>query len=392
MLPITGTNRSTRTRRVIAATGLVGLGLSLPCITATTASAAPVSTWEKVAQCESSGDWSINTGNGYYGGLQFSASTWAAFGGTQYAPQANQATEDQQIAIAEKVLASQGPGAWPVCSIQAGLTAGGAPAAVNTAASSTPAPAAPAAPSTPAPAASGQSSATQHSGWQHTAAPAGDADYTVAAGDWLSSIAQSHHVDGGWQHLYDLNKSVLTHGPNTIYPGQHLSLGGATATPAAAHRSDWNGSWNGSTTPAPAAPATQAAPAAPAAKTTPAPVTGSMAAAVAFAESKVGQAYIYGGTGNGGWDCSGLTQAALAQAGISIPRVAADQAAASTHVSLDALQPGDLLFWSNNGADSGVYHVGIYVGNGSYVEAANPSVGVHMETIANWAPDFAGRV
>ncbi|WP_063772117.1 transglycosylase family protein [Kitasatospora mediocidica] len=405
MLPITGTNRSTRTRRVIAATGLVGLGLSLPCITATTASAAPVSTWEKVAQCESSGDWSINTGNGYYGGLQFSASTWAAFGGTQYAPQANQATEDQQIAVAEKVLASQGPGAWPVCSVQAGLTAGGAPAAVNTSSAaatpSTPAPAAPAAPTTSAPAASGQSSASQHSGWQHSAsqdaAPAGDSSYTVAAGDWLSSIAQSHNVQGGWQHLYDLNKSVLTHGPDTIYPGQHLSLGGATATPAADHHGNWGGNWNGSDNSGKSGSTTQAAPAAPAAKTTakpatPAPATGSMAAAVAFAESKVGQAYIYGGTGNGGWDCSGLTQAALAQAGISIPRVAADQAAASTHVSLDNLQPGDLLFWSNNGADSGVYHVGIYVGNGSYVEAANPSVGVHMETIANWAPDFAGRV
>ena len=79
---------------------------------------APVSSgndWDAVAQCESGGDWSINTGNGYYGGLQFSSSTWLAFGGGVYAPRADLAAKSQQIAIAEKVLAAQGKGAWPVC-------------------------------------------------------------------------------------------------------------------------------------------------------------------------------------------------------------------------------------------------------------------------------------
>jgi hypothetical protein len=71
--------------------------------------------WESVAQCESGGNWSINTGNGYYGGLQFSNSTWAAYGGTAYAPRADLAAKSQQIAIAEKVLAGQGKGAWPIC-------------------------------------------------------------------------------------------------------------------------------------------------------------------------------------------------------------------------------------------------------------------------------------
>jgi hypothetical protein len=71
--------------------------------------------WDAVAQCESGGNWSINTGNGYYGGLQFSASTWQAFGGTQYAARADLATREQQIAVAEKVLAAQGKGAWPTC-------------------------------------------------------------------------------------------------------------------------------------------------------------------------------------------------------------------------------------------------------------------------------------
>jgi hypothetical protein len=79
---------------------------------------APVSggnDWDAVAQCESGGNWSINTGNGYYGGLQFSSSTWLAFGGGAYAPRADLAAKSQQIAIAEKVLAAQGKGAWPVC-------------------------------------------------------------------------------------------------------------------------------------------------------------------------------------------------------------------------------------------------------------------------------------
>jgi hypothetical protein len=71
--------------------------------------------WDAVALCESGGNWSINTGNGYYGGLQFSPSTWLSFGGGAFAPRADLATKAQQIAIAEKVLAVQGPGAWPTC-------------------------------------------------------------------------------------------------------------------------------------------------------------------------------------------------------------------------------------------------------------------------------------
>ena len=86
--------------------------------TTPTSRPAPVATahdWDAVAQCESGGRWSINTGNGYYGGLQFSPSTWIAFGGAAYAPRADLAAKAQQIAVAEKVLAVQGPGAWPTC-------------------------------------------------------------------------------------------------------------------------------------------------------------------------------------------------------------------------------------------------------------------------------------
>ena len=77
--------------------------------------------WDQLAQCESGGNWSINTGNGYYGGVQFSAQTWKAFGGGQYAPLAHQASKSQQIAIAQKVKATQGWGAWPSCSAKIGL-------------------------------------------------------------------------------------------------------------------------------------------------------------------------------------------------------------------------------------------------------------------------------
>lgn len=86
------------------------------------ASAASTTTWDKVAKCESGSNWKTNTGNGYYGGLQFSRSTWAAYGGAAYAPRADQATRAQQITVAERVLKDQGPGAWPVCGPRAGLS------------------------------------------------------------------------------------------------------------------------------------------------------------------------------------------------------------------------------------------------------------------------------
>ncbi|MEJ5918796.1 MULTISPECIES: transglycosylase family protein [unclassified Corynebacterium] len=94
----------------------MALGIAAaPLLVAPAAQAATVEQWDQVAQCESGGDWHINTGNGYYGGLQFSPTTWTGFGGDQYAPTADQATKEQQIEIAERVLEGQGPGAWPNC-------------------------------------------------------------------------------------------------------------------------------------------------------------------------------------------------------------------------------------------------------------------------------------
>ncbi|PBC80018.1 transglycosylase-like protein with SLT domain [Streptomyces sp. TLI_235] len=108
-------------RLMLAAASLAAL--LAPVAAAGQSHAASVATWDKVAMCESSGIWTrvSNTSPTYYGGLQFSSSTWAAYGGRQYAPQANLATKQQQILIAEKVLAAQGPGAWPHCGASNGL-------------------------------------------------------------------------------------------------------------------------------------------------------------------------------------------------------------------------------------------------------------------------------
>ncbi|WP_164517906.1 transglycosylase family protein, partial [Mycobacterium sp. P7213] len=97
----------------IAFTGAVIGGGSLAL--AGTAAAATDDEWDHVARCESGNNWGINTGNGYQGGLQFSPSTWSSHGGGKYAPSAHLASREQQIAVAEHVLATQGRGAWPVC-------------------------------------------------------------------------------------------------------------------------------------------------------------------------------------------------------------------------------------------------------------------------------------
>ncbi|TSD96617.1 transglycosylase family protein [Skermania sp. ID1734] len=117
--------KPTTTGRTVAKVAVTGTIIGTAGVAfAGTANAAPNSDWDRLAQCESGGNWGINTGNGYQGGLQFSPSTWRANGGGQYAATANQATREQQIAVAENVLASQGWGAWPSCSSSLGLSSG----------------------------------------------------------------------------------------------------------------------------------------------------------------------------------------------------------------------------------------------------------------------------
>ncbi|MFD3650374.1 transglycosylase family protein [Streptomyces cyaneofuscatus] len=196
-----------------------GAGIALPLITAASAGAASGEVWEKVAACESSGNWAINTGNGYYGGLQFSGPTWAAFGGTQYAPRADLATRDQQIDIAERVLDGQGPGAWPACSVKAGLTRGGdAPDTTPQSAGIRPVQAA--APQSAPP----RKPRTTPAAATPTHVPGKRDAYTVASGDSLSGIADAQRVRGGWQKLYAANRTVVGDNPDLIFPGQRLSL------------------------------------------------------------------------------------------------------------------------------------------------------------------------
>jgi resuscitation-promoting factor RpfA len=191
----------------IAGAAVAGIAISAP------ANAASGSTWDQLAQCESGGNWAINTGNGYYGGLQFTQSTWTANGGTGSPANASRET---QIAVAEHVLASQGWGAWPACSAKLGLsgTTGAAPGAVPQ--QSAPAPstqqAAPAAPSTSTP----STSAPQR------VATSGKT-YTVVSGDTLGKIAQKLGVAGGYQKLQAANPTEVPN-VNLIYPGQVLQL------------------------------------------------------------------------------------------------------------------------------------------------------------------------
>lgn len=199
------------------------------------ASAAPVSTWDAVAQCESGGNWAINTGNGYYGGLQFSQSTWAAEGGTAYAGQADQASKDQQIAIAEKTLADQGWVAWPVCSVQAGATGQGVTDRGTVAGSGSGSDSSSSGSSTPDTNSSSSGSASPSSEPSAPQAPtvitnkvsAGTAagrTYTVKTGDSLSEIAGAERVSGGWKALATANAKIISN-PDLIYPGQVIRLG-----------------------------------------------------------------------------------------------------------------------------------------------------------------------
>ncbi|GAB2948875.1 hypothetical protein GCM10023080_004470 [Streptomyces pseudoechinosporeus] len=135
--------------------------------------------WGCLAQCESSGRWDVNTGNGYYGGLQFRQSTWELFGGLKYAPRADLATRQEQITVAEGVLSVQGWEAWPVCSKRYGLK-----------------------------------------GRAHVVKP----------GETLSSIARRYRIQGGWQALYQLNKQIVGKDPNRLTTGMMLSLPRGTAS------------------------------------------------------------------------------------------------------------------------------------------------------------------
>jgi LysM repeat protein len=240
-------NRPSLRGKLAAAVGAAGaLAVTLP---AGAAHAASTSTWNAIAKCESGGNWRINTGNGYYGGVQFSAGTWRAYGGTKYASRADLASKSEQIAVAEKVLASQGWGAWPGCSAKLGLsgksgsisssssdssssssstkstatkkksttrTSHHSTSKVTTKVHRTERRAETERASRSQPRATALSSTTAPASWTQV--------YVVRAGDTLSEIAQTKGISGGWRTLYAANRGVIGADPDLVYPAQQLKV------------------------------------------------------------------------------------------------------------------------------------------------------------------------
>lgn len=259
-----------KTKKLIRRGGasLAAVAVAGGAIVATTApaNAAGAGTWDKLAQCESGGNWSINTGNGYYGGLQFTLQTWKAFGGSGMP---NNASKAEQIRVATKVQAAQGWGAWPACTAKLGIS-GSAPSAPSTSTetkstTSTETKKSYAAPkksttstetkkstatpkktyvapkkstATPektyvAPKVAETKQASPSTSGKHAApvakAPTFNIDvtdsgknYTVQSGDTLSKIANQLGVSD-WRGLFVLNDDQLTD-PNVIVVGQTLNV------------------------------------------------------------------------------------------------------------------------------------------------------------------------
>ncbi|WP_051342205.1 transglycosylase family protein [Pseudonocardia spinosispora] len=166
--------------------------------------------WDRIAKCESSGKWNTDTGNGYHGGLQFSPSTWKAFGGLKYAPKASKATKAQQIEIAERVQAKQGWQAWPTCSRKAGMHGHDKyrPSKKDD-----------------------KHDAKKHDGAKkdhdkHDSKPkqgsSKSGTITVRSGDTLAGLAKKHGVKN-WRDLYEANRSAIDN-PGRIFVGQKLTL------------------------------------------------------------------------------------------------------------------------------------------------------------------------
>jgi hypothetical protein len=178
--------------------------------------------WDAVAQCESGNNWSINTGNGYYGGLQFSTSTWLGAGGGVYAPRADLASRSEQIAIANNVYHRDGNLSEWSCGYL-GFTGSPSPVTAPTKAPThrhtksapvspqkvTQTPSQPSVKTTPA------------TGWRNDPCPTGQLNYWVVKGDTLSSIGRKH--GDTWQQVYKANVWYVTN-PNLIYPDELICV------------------------------------------------------------------------------------------------------------------------------------------------------------------------
>ena len=244
-----------RTAAALAIGGVAAATMSMPA-----ANAVDGATWDALAQCESGGNWSINTGNGFYGGLQFTQQSWNGVG---MSGSPATATRAQQIEAGERLLAIQGWGAWPACSAKLGLygktgaaptyteptttvaaqsqtqqtytapaaqaapaapAAQAAPAAVEAPAAAPAAPVAPAAPAVEAPAAPAAAPAVEAPAAAPVAAPkAAAGTYTVVPGDSLSLIAAKLGVAGGYQAIAAANTDII-YNVDLIFPGQVLTI------------------------------------------------------------------------------------------------------------------------------------------------------------------------
>jgi LysM repeat protein len=221
----------------LATAGLVG---AIPMATASPASAA-TSSWDRLAQCESGQNWSINTGNGYYGGLQFADGTWDGWGGEKYASRADLASKAEQIVIAAKLVDNSGWRSWPGCTSKLGLdgadrrealataaeykakltggSGGGAQENGDAKADSTKRDK----PAAEKRAEDNRVSTDRASRGKHRKKKVAGT-YTVRSGDTLSSIARRKDVPGGWKRLYRINRSTIGKNPGLIYPGQRLAF------------------------------------------------------------------------------------------------------------------------------------------------------------------------
>jgi LysM repeat protein len=220
-----------------AGIGVAGAATIAAGVATASESKAAGSIWDAVAQCETGQNWATNSVPGYSGGLGFANRYWAAFGGTQYSALPYQATREQQIAVAQRILATNGPTAWPVCGPRAGLTKanGGASSAAAAAPSTAAAKAAPkatttakAAPKTttkaaPKAAPAAPKAAPKAAASTNTAPAVSGTTLTVKLGDTLSELAVKYGVKGGWQALYQANTNLVKN-PNLIYVGQVLRL------------------------------------------------------------------------------------------------------------------------------------------------------------------------
>ncbi|MFD7405552.1 C40 family peptidase [Streptomyces sp. NPDC059866] len=120
-----------------------------------------------------------------------------------------------------------------------------------------------------------------------------------------------------------------------------------------------------------------------------APASGSVATVISFLQAQVGDAYVMGATGPNAWDCSSLVQAAFKQVGVDLPRVSQDQSMVGTDIPLSDIQVGDILYWGGKGS---AYHVGVYIGNGQYLDAANSAKGVVIQDLSGYPASGAVRV